>query len=51
MGPTGPHWLVSSFELCETVLRSPVSVDRGNLFDVVPCSKLRGPIALPVTKP
>src|SRR6478609_5623 len=29
-------WLVSSFELCETVLRSPVSVDRGDLFDVVP---------------
>lgn len=29
-------WLVSSFDLCETALRSPVSVDRGNLFDVVP---------------
>jgi len=30
------NWIVSSFELCEEVLRSPVSVDRGNLFDVVP---------------
>ena len=30
------NWIVSSFELCETVLRSPVSVDRGDLFDVVP---------------
>lgn len=29
-------WLISSFELCETVLRSPVSVDRGDLFDVIP---------------
>lgn len=34
-------WLVSSYELCETVFRSPVSVDRGDLFDVIsPWSKL-----------
>ena len=37
------NWIVSSFELCEAVLRSPVSVDRGDLFDVVsPWSKLKG---------
>ena len=30
------NWVVSSYELCEQVLRSPVSVDRGDLFDVVP---------------
>lgn len=29
-------WIVSSHELCEEVFRSPVSVDRGDLFDVVP---------------
>lgn len=29
-------WAVSSFALCEEALRSPVSVDRGDLFDVVP---------------
>lgn len=29
-------WIVSSYALCEEVLRSPVSVDRGDLFDVVP---------------
>ena len=35
------NWIVSSYELCETVLRSPASVDRGDLFDVVsPWSKL-----------
>lgn len=34
-------WLVSSHELCEEVLRSPASVDRGDLFEVVrPWSKL-----------
>ncbi len=34
-------WLVTSYELCEEVLRSPASVDRGDLFDVVsPWSKL-----------
>jgi len=34
-------WVVSSYELCEEVLRSPVSVDRGDLFEVVrPWSKL-----------
>ena len=35
-------WLVTSYELCEEVLRSPAgSVDRGTLFDVVsPWSKL-----------
>ncbi|QXC60777.1 cytochrome P450 [Aquihabitans sp. G128] len=34
-------WLVTSHELCEEVLRSPASVDRGDLFDVVsPWSKL-----------
>jgi cytochrome P450 len=36
------NWLVTSYELCEEVLRSPVSVDRGDLFDFVsPWSKLR----------
>lgn len=35
------NWVVSSFELCEAVFRGPVSVDRGDLFDVVsPWSKL-----------
>ena len=35
------NWLVSSYELCEAVFRSPVSVDRGDLFDLVsPWSKL-----------
>ncbi len=35
------NWVISSFTLCETVLRSAVSVDRGDLFDVVrPWSKL-----------
>ncbi|HWJ96835.1 MAG TPA: cytochrome P450, partial [Acidimicrobiales bacterium] len=29
-------WMVSSFELCETAFRAQVSVDRGDLFDVVP---------------
>ena len=34
-------WLVTSYDLCEAVLRAPVSVDRGDLFDVVsPWSKL-----------
>ncbi len=34
-------WMVSSYELCEEVLRSPVSVDRGDLFDTVaPWSRL-----------
>jgi cytochrome P450 len=30
------NWLVTSFDGCETVFRSPVSVDRGDLFAVVP---------------
>jgi cytochrome P450 len=35
------NWVVSSYDLCEQILRSPVSVDRGDLFDVVsPWSKL-----------
>ena len=29
-------WMVTSFPLCEAAFRSPVSVDRGDLFDVVP---------------
>lgn len=29
-------WMISSFELCETAFRAQVSVDRGDLFDVVP---------------
>jgi len=38
------NWVVSSFELCEAVMRSQVSVDRGDLFDVVsPWSKLPTP--------
>ncbi|WP_426571118.1 cytochrome P450 [Aquihabitans sp. McL0605] len=37
------NWIVSSFDECETVFRSPVSVDRGDLFSVVsPWSKLAG---------
>ena len=36
------NWLVSSFELCETVLRSPVSVDRGNLFRRIRALGLQG---------
>jgi len=40
-GPIAPHralstWMITSYDLCEEVLRSPVSVDRGDLFDVVP---------------
>lgn len=35
------NWIVSSYELCEQILRSPASVDRGDLFDFVsPWSKL-----------
>lgn len=30
------QWIVTSYEACETVLRAEVSVDRGDLFDVVP---------------
>jgi cytochrome P450 len=47
-GPVFRHrrmgmWVVTSYELCEEILRSPVgSVDRGDLFDQVsPWSKLR----------
>ncbi|MGN6694331.1 MAG: cytochrome P450 [Aquihabitans sp.] len=37
-------WMVTSFELCEAAFRSAVSVDRGDLFDVVPpWSKLSQP--------